>query len=93
MRRHFEAGHIPRRRRLPTGGNGTVHAAAPDGSVERLPRNPGLLFLRGSARERLGQFNDALADYPAAIEEGPNATYSAARAELLRRLGREPKAR
>ena len=58
-----------------------------------LPRNAGLLFLRGAARERLGQFNDALADYSAAMEEGPDATYSAARAELFRRLGREPEAK
>jgi tetratricopeptide (TPR) repeat protein len=58
-----------------------------------LPGNAGLLFLRGSARERLGQFDDALADYSAAIEQGPNATISATRAQLLRRLGREPEAK
>jgi len=58
-----------------------------------VPRNAGLLFFRGAAKERLGQLNDALADYSAAMEEGPNATYSAARAELLRRLGREPEAK
>lgn len=61
--------------------------------LDLLPRNAGLLFVRGTAKERLGQFNDALADYSAAIEQEPNATYVAARAELLRRLGREPEAK
>jgi tetratricopeptide (TPR) repeat protein len=58
-----------------------------------LPGNAGLLFLRGSAKEKLGQFDDALADYAAAIEQGPNETISAVRAQLLQRLGRKPEAK
>jgi tetratricopeptide (TPR) repeat protein len=56
--------------------------------LKLLPGTAGLLFLRGSAREKMGQFDDALADYSAAIEKEPNATISATRAQLLRRLGR-----
>jgi tetratricopeptide (TPR) repeat protein len=58
-----------------------------------LPGNAGLLFLRGGAREKLGQLDDALADYSAAIAQGPNATISAARAQILQRLGREAEAK
>jgi tetratricopeptide (TPR) repeat protein len=58
-----------------------------------LPGNAGLLFLRGSAREKLGHFDDALADYSAAIAQGPNASISAVRAQLLQRLGGKPDAK
>jgi tetratricopeptide (TPR) repeat protein len=60
--------------------------------LKEQPTNGGFLVLRAAAEERLDQLDQALADYSAAIELGPNSNLYMSRANVLERLGQRQQA-